>query len=104
MKDVLVRLVPKSARVLMVGCGNSVMSEAMVLDGYERVVNIDISGSVVATMNQRAVDKGISDRLVYQQARHTAAARGVGLLVTVVCHHRSTPPSCPVPSIATLLM
>ncbi|KAK9123234.1 hypothetical protein Sjap_012836 [Stephania japonica] len=35
--------VPTSSRVLMVGSGNAVMSEDMVKDGYEDIVNIDIS-------------------------------------------------------------
>ncbi|KAL2329316.1 hypothetical protein Fmac_022743 [Flemingia macrophylla] len=44
--------IPLSSRVLMVGCGNAVMSEDMVKDGYEDIMNIDIS-SVAIDMMQR---------------------------------------------------
>lgn len=38
---------------LVVGCGNSAFSEGMVDDGYEDVVNIDISSVVIETMQKR---------------------------------------------------
>ncbi|XP_021736440.1 methyltransferase-like protein 13 [Chenopodium quinoa] len=37
------KFVPTSSRVLMVGCGNAVISEDMVKDGYEEIMNVDIS-------------------------------------------------------------
>ncbi|CAH2053478.1 unnamed protein product [Thlaspi arvense] len=39
--------------VLVIGCGNSVFSEDMVDDGYEDVVNIDISSVVIDAMNNK---------------------------------------------------
>jgi len=40
---VIISHIPKTARILMVGCGNSVLSEEMVADGYRSIINIDIS-------------------------------------------------------------
>ncbi|KAG9457362.1 hypothetical protein H6P81_001870 [Aristolochia fimbriata] len=44
---------PISGRVLMVGCGNAVISEDMVNDGYEEIVNIDISSVVIEMMKKK---------------------------------------------------
>lgn len=40
-------------RVLVVGCGNSAFSQGMVEDGYEDVVNIDISSVVIDAMKKK---------------------------------------------------
>ncbi|KAF9674334.1 hypothetical protein SADUNF_Sadunf10G0116500 [Salix dunnii] len=40
-------------RILVVGCGNSAFSEGMVSDGYEDVVNIDISSVVIEAMKKK---------------------------------------------------
>uniref|UniRef100_M4CGV0 Methyltransferase type 11 domain-containing protein n=1 Tax=Brassica campestris TaxID=3711 RepID=M4CGV0_BRACM len=45
--------VPTSSRVLMVGCGNSLMSEDMVKDGYEDIVNVDISSVAIEMMQTK---------------------------------------------------
>lgn len=45
--------VPTSSRVLMLGCGNSLLSEDMVKDGYEDIVNIDISSVVIEQMREK---------------------------------------------------
>ncbi|EEC79166.1 hypothetical protein OsI_19841 [Oryza sativa Indica Group] len=47
---------PASSRVLMLGCGNSLLSEDMVKDGYEEVVNVDISSVVIEQMREKHVD------------------------------------------------
>ncbi|CAL5380132.1 unnamed protein product [Camellia sinensis] len=44
---------PTSSRVLMVGCGNAVMSEDMVTDGYEDIMNIDISSVAIEMMRRK---------------------------------------------------
>ncbi|KAL7234480.1 hypothetical protein ACSBR1_017980 [Camellia fascicularis] len=44
---------PTSSRVLMVGCGNAVMSEDMVKDGYEDIMNIDISSVAIEMMRRK---------------------------------------------------
>ncbi|VVA97977.1 unnamed protein product [Arabis nemorensis] len=43
--------------VLVIGCGNSAFSEGMVDDGYEDVVNIDISSVVIDTMLKKYSDR-----------------------------------------------
>ncbi|OVA04015.1 Methyltransferase type 11 [Macleaya cordata] len=47
------KFVPSSARILMVGCGNAVLSEDMVKDGYEDIVNIDISSVAIDMMKKK---------------------------------------------------
>ncbi|KAK4592039.1 hypothetical protein RGQ29_016498 [Quercus rubra] len=42
-----------SSRVLMVGCGNAVMSEDMIKDGYEDIMNIDISSVAIEMMRRK---------------------------------------------------
>ncbi|KAF5383780.1 hypothetical protein D9615_003567 [Tricholomella constricta] len=47
-------LVPdKKSRILMLGCGNSKLSEEMWEDGYKNIVNTDYSSVVVEQMRQR---------------------------------------------------
>ncbi|KAF8745471.1 hypothetical protein AX14_008897 [Amanita brunnescens Koide BX004] len=47
-------LVPlRSSRILVLGCGNSTLSEEMWDDGYQNVVNIDYSSVVIEQMRQR---------------------------------------------------
>ncbi|XP_031256348.1 EEF1A lysine methyltransferase 4 [Pistacia vera] len=43
-------------RILVVGCGNSAFGEGMVDDGYEDVVNIDISTVVIEAMQRKYSD------------------------------------------------
>lgn len=45
--------IPKASRILMVGCGNAVMSEDMVIDGYREIVNIDISSVAIGMMQKK---------------------------------------------------
>lgn len=40
-------------RVLVIGCGNSTFSEGMADDGYEDIVNIDISNVVIEAMQKK---------------------------------------------------
>eukprot|EP00268_Persea_americana_P045233 TRINITY_DN4604_c0_g2_i17.p1 TRINITY_DN4604_c0_g2~~TRINITY_DN4604_c0_g2_i17.p1 ORF type:complete len:192 (-),score=28.89 TRINITY_DN4604_c0_g2_i17:235-810(-) len=47
------RYIPTSSTVLMVGCGNAVMSEDMVKDGYEDIMNIDISPVAIDMMRKK---------------------------------------------------
>ncbi|OCH91499.1 S-adenosyl-L-methionine-dependent methyltransferase [Obba rivulosa] len=52
--DMIRELIPnKSARILMLGCGNSKLSEDMYDDGYKNIVNIDYSSIVIEKMKQR---------------------------------------------------
>ncbi|GLJ40376.1 hypothetical protein SUGI_0830870 [Cryptomeria japonica] len=45
--------IPPSSRILMVGCGNAVMSEDMVKDGYEEIINTDISAVAIHMMQKK---------------------------------------------------
>ncbi|WVZ98393.1 hypothetical protein U9M48_043846 [Paspalum notatum var. saurae] len=45
--------VPASSRVLMLGCGNSLLSVDMAKDGYEDIVNVDISSVVIEQMREK---------------------------------------------------
>ncbi|KAG7582299.1 S-adenosyl-L-methionine-dependent methyltransferase [Arabidopsis suecica] len=47
----------RNQRVLVIGCGNSAFSEGMVDDGYEDVVNIDISSVVIDSMIKKYSDR-----------------------------------------------
>ncbi|KAH7373583.1 hypothetical protein KP509_17G063400 [Ceratopteris richardii] len=50
------RFIPLSSRVLMVGCGNAAVSEDMVKDGYQNIINIDISPIVIEAMQKKYCD------------------------------------------------
>lgn len=43
----------KTDKILMVGCGNSKLSIQMYEAGYENIVNIDISPSVIEQMKKQ---------------------------------------------------
>ncbi|PAV19595.1 S-adenosyl-L-methionine-dependent methyltransferase [Pyrrhoderma noxium] len=52
--DLIQELIPdKSSRILMLGCGNSKLSEDMYDDGYQNIVNIDYSSIVIEQMKER---------------------------------------------------
>ncbi|XP_022896597.1 methyltransferase-like protein 13 [Olea europaea var. sylvestris] len=44
-----------TSRVLMVGCGNAVISEDMVKDGFEDIMNIDISSVAIDMMRKKMI-------------------------------------------------
>nr|GAT49627.1 predicted protein [Mycena chlorophos] len=47
-------LIPdKNAKVLMLGCGNSTLSQDMYDDGYKNIVNVDYSSVVIEQMQTR---------------------------------------------------
>ncbi|KAJ7625681.1 S-adenosyl-L-methionine-dependent methyltransferase [Roridomyces roridus] len=51
-------LIPrKDARILMLGCGNSTLSQDMYDDGYENIVNTDYSSVVIEQMSRRHTEK-----------------------------------------------
>ncbi|KAH7331211.1 hypothetical protein KP509_20G020300 [Ceratopteris richardii] len=47
------RYVPTTCRVLMIGCGNAEISEDMVKNGYNEIVNIDNSAVVIKGMQEK---------------------------------------------------
>ena len=68
-------------QVLVVGCGNSELSEQLYDVGYKHLINIDISETVVTHMNQRNAERrpGLSFHQVdatqtpYEDASYQAA-------------------------------
>uniref|UniRef100_A0A7R9U186 Methyltransferase domain-containing protein n=1 Tax=Pinguiococcus pyrenoidosus TaxID=172671 RepID=A0A7R9U186_9STRA len=54
LKPYINQAVPKESAVLMVGCGSSRLSEDMAADGYDEIVNIDVSETIVRVMQERA--------------------------------------------------
>lgn len=40
-KDILTQYIRKDLKILMIGCGNSKLSESMIEDGYKNIHNID---------------------------------------------------------------
>eukprot|EP00160_Parvularia_atlantis_P019474 Unigene7655_Nuclearia_a/m.23520 Unigene7655_Nuclearia_a/g.23520 ORF Unigene7655_Nuclearia_a/g.23520 Unigene7655_Nuclearia_a/m.23520 type:complete len:248 (+) Unigene7655_Nuclearia_a:202-945(+) len=50
------RIAPRTQRILVLGCGNSTLSERMHRDGYTRIDNIDFSSVVIERMRARHVD------------------------------------------------
>ncbi|KAJ1744230.1 hypothetical protein LPJ55_004013 [Coemansia sp. RSA 990] len=59
LKPLLHQHVPRDARIVMLGCGNSTLSGDMYEDGFRRIVNVDYSDVVIAQMRQRY--QGMSD-------------------------------------------
>ncbi|KAF7309177.1 Methyltransf-25 domain-containing protein [Mycena kentingensis (nom. inval.)] len=54
----LQELIPsKDARILMLGCGNSTLSQDMYDDGYRNIVNVDYSSVVIEQMRSRNAEK-----------------------------------------------
>ncbi|KAH9893400.1 S-adenosyl-L-methionine-dependent methyltransferase [Cubamyces lactineus] len=52
--DIIRELIPdKSSRVLMLGCGNSTLSQDMYDDGYKNIVNTDYSGILIEKMRHK---------------------------------------------------
>eukprot|EP01121_Diplochlamys_sp_Union-15-3_P001523 TRINITY_DN11313_c0_g1_i1.p1 TRINITY_DN11313_c0_g1~~TRINITY_DN11313_c0_g1_i1.p1 ORF type:complete len:216 (-),score=42.39 TRINITY_DN11313_c0_g1_i1:16-663(-) len=65
LKDLLNNLIPKTKRVLVVGCGNSKLSEDMVNDGYESVINVDVAHIVVKQMQKRSKEQKLENKLSF---------------------------------------
>ncbi|GJE98572.1 S-adenosyl-L-methionine-dependent methyltransferase [Phanerochaete sordida] len=52
--DLIREVIPdKSSRILMLGCGNSTLSEDMYDDGYKNIVNADYSGILIEKMRHK---------------------------------------------------
>jgi 2-polyprenyl-3-methyl-5-hydroxy-6-metoxy-1,4-benzoquinol methylase len=49
-RDLLTELIPEKdkSRILMLGCGNSSLSEDMYADGFKEIVNIDVRAFVIS--------------------------------------------------------
>jgi ubiquinone/menaquinone biosynthesis C-methylase UbiE len=53
LKFIIERICSKTSKILMLGCGNSILSEEMYKDGYQSIYNIDISEAVIQQMSER---------------------------------------------------
>ncbi|THU86245.1 S-adenosyl-L-methionine-dependent methyltransferase [Dendrothele bispora CBS 962.96] len=52
--EIIHNLIPsRSSKILMLGCGNSKLSEEMYDDGYKNIVNVDYSAVVIQQMQKR---------------------------------------------------
>ncbi|KAJ1306670.1 hypothetical protein OPQ81_007665 [Rhizoctonia solani] len=64
-KDILENYIPgRDVRILMLGCGNSTLSEDMYQDGYRNIVNIDFSSVVIQHMHSLHPPHGVYVRFV----------------------------------------
>ncbi|CAG9325386.1 unnamed protein product [Blepharisma stoltei] len=50
-------IAPKTAKILILGCGNAELGEDMYHDGFQNIDNIDISSVVIKQMAERNIDK-----------------------------------------------
>lgn len=64
MKDVLKDILQPDHNILVLGCGNSRLSEELFDEGYTNITNIDISMVVIEAMQQKYQDK---PTMTYQQ-------------------------------------
>uniref|UniRef100_A0A1D1YMH8 Endothelin-converting enzyme 2 n=1 Tax=Anthurium amnicola TaxID=1678845 RepID=A0A1D1YMH8_9ARAE len=83
-------------RALLVGCGNSALGEEMVNDGYEDIVNIDISSVVIEAMQKKFQDHpemkyitmDVRDMSVFESGSFDAVI-DKGTLDSLMCGHNA---------------
>ncbi|KZP01579.1 S-adenosyl-L-methionine-dependent methyltransferase [Calocera viscosa TUFC12733] len=69
--SVIHELIPsRDAEILMLGCGNSTLSEDMYDDSYHRITNIDYSGVVIEQMTARHSEKRPVMTWIEMDVRH----------------------------------
>ncbi len=56
-KDMITQHIKPEFQILMLGCGNSKMSEDMFEDGYSNITNVDISFTVIKQMQEYYKEK-----------------------------------------------
>lgn len=61
LKQVITMNITSKSKILMVGCGNSKLSESMYLNNFENITNIDISSIVINKMNIEKISKGMEN-------------------------------------------
>ena len=52
--------ISRNSKILIVGCGNSTLSEDLYADGYENIFSIDLSKNVITIMNERKKEMKIN--------------------------------------------
>lgn len=60
LKEIVTPLINETSNILMVGCGNSKVSENIYIEGFCNITNIDISDVVIDKMNKSKEEKGLS--------------------------------------------
>lgn len=70
-KELIHKHVKTGDRILMLGCGNSTLSEDMYYDGYRNIVNIDFSPVVIENMKRKCKDLVEMEWMVMDIARMT---------------------------------
>ena len=63
--DLDARAAGSDARLLDVGCGNSLFCEVAAAAGFTRLVGVDYSRPVVDAMTARALERGLQERVSY---------------------------------------
>ncbi|XP_026457233.1 EEF1A lysine methyltransferase 4-like [Papaver somniferum] len=88
--------VPLHNRVLVIGCGNAAISEDMANDGFEDIVNIDISSVVIEAMQTKYQDipalkyiqMDVRDMSGFESGSFDAVL-DKGTLDSIMCGHNS---------------
>ncbi|KAJ3676024.1 hypothetical protein LUZ60_003450 [Juncus effusus] len=83
-------------RILLAGCGNSVFGERMVDDGYQEVINVDISSVLIESMQKKYKDipqlkymkMDVRDMKQFEN-RSFDAVIDKGTLDSIMCGHDS---------------
>ena len=57
LEQLITKFIKPTDRILMLGCGNSPLSEAMYDNGYTNIVNMDISKVVIEQMEERNIGR-----------------------------------------------
>lgn len=71
------KYVKPTDKVLMVGCGNSRLSEDMYDVGYHSIVNIDISDIVIRQMTERNAEK--REEMTFEKMDVTQVSRDLNM-------------------------
>lgn len=80
-KELIHEHVRKGDRILMLGCGNSTLSEDMYNDGYRNIVNIDFSPVVIENMKQKCKDLAEMEWMVMDITSMTFAASSFDIVI-----------------------
>lgn len=65
LKDIITDVISPESNILVIGAGNSRLSEELYDEGYEKITNIDISQVVVDAMQEKYKDR--QPNMTYQQ-------------------------------------
>lgn len=80
-KELIHEHVGKRDRILMLGCGNSTLSEDMYNDGYRNIINIDFSPVVIENMKRKCKDLVEMEWMVMDITSMTFAASSFDVVI-----------------------